>query len=295
MRFYGLDAQGIFQIQSVSTLPAWTSDDERRWVYAEDTKMCHYGTDIGWATFSSSGEVVTSLAGYVHRPVFEYKDIDEIYVGAGVYNLQGTIDQTVYWDSQLTIQLSGASTYTWYYLYINENAVIISGTNVLTASEFLFSTTEPSKVESKHGWYNGNNRCIFAVLIDGSNRIEEFFHNGNYVEYNQQITDLDAVDIDDAWADVTLTIPNLDDIMALVTFESEGTVSSGTIDIFYRKNGSTAVGNLVLIIGSAGGNFQTNSRSVVADSSQIIEVKMGQASNATMSLHTDGWFLPVGM
>lgn len=55
MKFYGVDMQGVFQIQSVSTLPAWGASDERRWVYAEDTKSCHYGTDEGWREFGSGG------------------------------------------------------------------------------------------------------------------------------------------------------------------------------------------------------------------------------------------------
>jgi hypothetical protein len=48
MKFYGVDMQSMFQIQSVATLPIWGASDERRWIYTEDAKSCHYGTDTGW-------------------------------------------------------------------------------------------------------------------------------------------------------------------------------------------------------------------------------------------------------
>ena len=50
---YGINMQGIFQAESIATLPAWTSNDERRWIYAEDTKKCYFGTDTGWEEFGS--------------------------------------------------------------------------------------------------------------------------------------------------------------------------------------------------------------------------------------------------
>ena len=125
---------------------------------------------------TTMGVVTTATVGYVQRSKFSYSDADTIIIGPGVYHHAGTVDQLVYWDSTLSFDSTDADT-NWYYLYIDDSAIVISGTNVLTASELTSNTTAPSWSNAKHGWYNGNDRCIFAYyVVSGS--INSFLHDG---------------------------------------------------------------------------------------------------------------------
>jgi len=72
MKFYGVDMQGKFQIESVATLPAWISSDERRIVYAADVKACYYGTNTGWVKLEID----------VHKSDHENGGSDEISVAS---------------------------------------------------------------------------------------------------------------------------------------------------------------------------------------------------------------------
>ena len=237
----------------------------------------------------------TSLPGSLTRGQFTYVDTADITARPSMYHHQGTTEQLVFWDSTLTINLSGAGASTVYYLYLDDSAIVTAGTNLLTASEFIWSTTAPTWSDSRHGYYNGLDRCIFAILTDGSSNILRFYHDGGrYIEFDAQIVDLNGVDIDTAFTDVILTIPDFgDNAQAQVTFQ--GLRSGGDAGfIYYRKNGSSASVNKVAQITSAN-NVQTNSRTVTVDASQIIEVAMEVSNASTMSVFTDGFYLPAGM
>ena len=130
------------------------------------------------------------------------------------------------------------------------------------------------------------------MRTDGSGNILEFWHNGDQVQYASQITDLTEVDIDTTWTDVNLTLPAVS-TMALTTFHGFYSTATGG-DVSYRKNGSTGAGNQVFRITSTHTRpFSTVT--VHTDASQKIEAVMGLSSNATLSIHTNGWYFPIGM
>jgi len=60
MKFYGIDAQGKFIIEKVSTLPTWTASDESRIVYLETTKALYGGTSTGWKDIGMAATSGTS-------------------------------------------------------------------------------------------------------------------------------------------------------------------------------------------------------------------------------------------
>ena len=124
----------------------------------------------------SASSVNNLPLGYLQRSKFTYVDADTITIGPGVYHHSGTTDQIVYWNSTLTFNSTDTGSQ-WYYLYIDDSAIVTAGTNLLTASEFINSTTAPTWSDAKHGWYHGNNRCIFAYQV-GSGSICEFSHDG---------------------------------------------------------------------------------------------------------------------
>ncbi len=231
-----------------------------------------------------------SLIGSLVRSKFRWKDADEIYIGAGTYNHQGTTGQMVYWDSELTYQFVGLGASDWSYLYIDDSAIIALGTNLLTAAEFIDSTTEPTYNAVKKGWYNGSDRCIFAVFTSGASAILEFLHNGNTVFFADGIENQAQVDIDNTWTDIgALKIPKFATVgICEFNLGVDGEVYS------WRTNGQTGtVGHRINM------NHQTTNKDatqeVITDSSQIIEIKGLASDTSTIKCTTEAWRFPVGI
>lgn len=229
--------------------------------------------------------------GFCIRAKFDWQDADEININPGVYEVNGKI---VYWDSQLTSDIGSPSVSDWYYLYLDDSEISASG--IITTAKLIWANTEPSWSASKHGWYNGNDRCIFAVLTDGSSNIVEFFHDGDLVSFCDRIIDLDLTDIDATWTDVTLTIPKFT-TKALITGCVFANGDVNPADGTWRTDGQTAA------IGHYLGRYCDedkvqiiiNQSSVISSTAQKIEVKMGAAGDHQIGIYTDGWYFPIGM
>jgi len=236
------------------------------------------------------------LAGFVVRPKFRWKDADEIYIGAGVYDHRGVQNQAVYWDSELTfVAGSGGSNAAsvdldasnWFYLYIDDSAVVTAGTNLLTAAQLVMNKTAPTWNAAKHGLYNGLDRCIFADLTTGANALIEFLHDGDTVWWADRIENQAALDIDLVYTDIgALKIPG---------FATRGLISalsSGNIPYQWKTNGATGtVGHYAGYAHSS----QGNKAEVITDSAQVIEIKMFTDDAGTIQVFTDGWKFPTGM
>ncbi len=227
-----------------------------------------------------------------HRAKFMFKDTDAIYIYPGCYAHQGGSNQFVYWDSVLTYQFTGLGANDWYYLYIDDSAIIAAGTNLLTASEFIHSTTEPAWSDTKRGWYNGTDRCIFAVLTDGSSHILAFAHDGDLVQY-AYVEDLaNTTDVDIA-TDVTITIPKFTN-KALAAFWGKDAGGGGTLFICWPKdiggaNPPTSICGKV----ETGVTESIVTMPFITNTSQVIQVLGG--NNGTLGVFTCGWYFSVGM
>lgn len=256
------------------------------------------------AARSTLGTIGLDLfTGLVDRAQFTHSNDTDILIGAFRYHHVGTTTQILYSDAQLTFVIgpggsngdsSAIGTSQWMYIYLDDSAIVTAGTNVVTESEIVASTTAPTYSQTNHGWYNGDDRCIFAVYIDGSGDIVEFFHDGGVaVFYADMVADLAHTDIDTTWTDVTLTIPGFS-TRADVSSEQ---VYTATDDTFYwRTNGQTGTtGHNVTGSAQAGQSGGTNTFPVITDSSQIIEVKCSASNASTVALWTENWYLPIGM
>ena len=60
------------------------------------------------------------------------------------------------------------------YLYIDDSAVVTAGNTTITASELISSPTAPTLNTTKGGFYNGNDRCIYAFKQDASDDLDRF-------------------------------------------------------------------------------------------------------------------------
>jgi len=134
------------------------------------------GTDAAWAAAPSSGMALTELRGYRVRPFFQWGTTTTIILNSGFrYLHEGTTTQMVYGED-VTYTKSGTTADTWYYLYLDDSAIVTSGSAVITASQLTESTTAPTFNSTKQTWYNGNDRCIFAWRNDGSGNIWPFIN-----------------------------------------------------------------------------------------------------------------------
>ena len=233
------------------------------------------------------------ITGYYHRPQFIYKDADEIYVNAGFYDVAGKFSA---WASQLTLDIGTPSASTWYYVYLDYSA-ITSGT-ALTASEFIFSTTAPTWSNTYKGYYNGSDRCCFAVLTDASANILEFDHIGNKIVFADSISErtYGAVTAN-TWTDIdcATSIPGFSTSGLVTIYIQSRSTAAGSA--YWRKNGQS--GSTGHYIGTVDRINTADTRvawtgPVITDSSQIFEVKVTNYAHG-VSVDGHGWYLPAGM
>jgi hypothetical protein len=235
--------------------------------------------------------------GFHIRPQFTFSSGTSLLIGPGASDVDG---KYAYWVSQLTETLSGLSANTQYYVYLDYSA-ITSGTAV-TATEIIVSSTAPSYSNTKVGWYNGSDKCIFGFLTEAaSTNMREFFHDGDVLLYADYIEErAKAALTAQTWTDVDMAsaIPGFC-TGALVTFRGNGVSTTGT-NILWRTNGQTAsTGHFIFELDKQNSvNLRPATQAmVVTDPSQIIEIYSSVAAVDThqVGVYVDGWYFPVGM
>jgi len=63
MRNYGLEMKGGFVGEILTTAPVWTSSDEGRMIYTEDTEKYYYGDGTSWIEISSGSAGTSGTSG----------------------------------------------------------------------------------------------------------------------------------------------------------------------------------------------------------------------------------------
>jgi hypothetical protein len=252
--------------------------------------------------------------GTARRPHFNRTGDDEIQLEAGgrYYHI-GTLEQMLELNANLTFTFGPAGsnpasesiaalTNDWSYLYIDNSS--LSGL-VLTAANFLNSTTEPTLNVAKQGYYNGLDLCIGAFWWDGTNVIHPFVNHGDdLIMWQDQASLFDADPLINFGQEVTLRLPSFSE-KALVTFDSYTSETNAVPGCkhFWRTNGATtAVGHLVGRVrdtysGDNDRNWSTNQSPVYGHSTtKKIDVR-SDVSNTYQRLAVlqDGYFLPRAM
>ena len=241
----------------------------------------------------AAGDVAGLSPGLVIRGQFIYKDADEIYINPFTYHHQGTVEQLVYCDAQLTYAFTTIVADTWSYLYLDDSAIVTAGSAVISASELVDSVTAPAWSDAKHGWYNGNDRCIFAVYGTATDTMFVFSVSGETVFF-AMVSDLGGIDIDTAWTDVSLTMPAFSTSAYCVLGGHPGG-DGATCTGYWRRNGSGAGQPIVMTDANRNSGILYNSQVVETDASQILEIKNSVAGAHTIYVYTYGFGLSNGM
>ena len=233
------------------------------------------------------------------RPGFSYSSTSAIKIGAGSYYHIGTVSQRVYWDAELTFTLgSGGSngssdnlSAAWHYIYIDDSAVVTQGVAELDADCFINDTTAPTYSHANGGWYNGDDRCIFAVLGNGSSQITKFYHDGgDYLMWDESETNYASVFGVTDWTAQTIT--QMPGFSTKVCLHVKGS-GVGAATTYLRVTGSSAVVGQYTTHVASQGVFDENTVIMFTDSDQKYDLR----SHATTStrIMVNGWFFPKGM
>lgn len=122
-------------------------------------------SDLGGGT----GDSLTDLQGYIRGVKVIYNDANTVTITTGEGECNGNwfvIDANI--DFDLTAGTMPATDFS--YIYIDDSE------SVYPTPTFISSNTEPAYSTSLHGWYNGNDRCIFVVYCTALNTIDQFLN-----------------------------------------------------------------------------------------------------------------------
>lgn len=249
------------------------------------------------------------IPGYLSRSKFAWKDGDEIYINPGMYQHNGTANQLVYWNSQITFELESAGSNSdsddygadgWHYIYLDDSAIVTQASPLLDADCFLNDTTAPTYSVTKHGWYNGSDRCIFAVY-ETLGAILEFFHDGgDCVVWANRISERTNSDLDLTWVDVDMAT-------SMPAFSTKAKIQSvlyamttdGLVYAYWRTNGQTGTSGHEYVgferISDTNQLINISGITVFTDTNQTIEVKLSRSDADTLSVELDAWYFPNGM
>lgn len=211
-----------------------------------------------------------------------------VKVGAASYWCK---DKYCYWASELTTGAIGTPVAsTWYYLYLDYSE-IASGTAIV-AGKLIWSSTAPTWNGTYRGWYNTDDRCIFAAKTnDGPTNILECFHSGSFV-LSADIGAANSVQPSDVWTDLVLDIPTFVTAAKVTIYHL---YSNAATFVRLRTNEQTGTTGHVLAVVTSAFATQYIPLDIITDSAQTVEVSTAVASTNTVGAYVDGWYFPIGM
>lgn len=230
------------------------------------------------------------------RPQFEKNSNSIVDIIGGAHPHYGTKTQILKINGTINHTITSPGTSRFQYLYADDSAIVIAGTNILTGSEFYNAPGNPTYSITKNGWYNGVDLCIGAVLIDGSGNIVEFFHDGgDYINYAGGQSLGSGLTPSTTWTDVDASafVPAFS---SRISVNFDATYNNASATLRWRTNGQTDSDGHGVAHTPASPDRQINTvENVFTDSSGIFEIKFSQATTNEASLTINGWYFPKGM
>lgn len=224
------------------------------------------------------------------RAEFNYVSTTQITMTGGVYPHRGSENRILRNTSTaLTHTLTGVGTSELQYIYIDDSTLTSS---VLSNPNIINSTTAPTFSAAKNGFYNGDDQCIFAVMIDGSGNIVRFYHEDDYVSYNNQPDSASGSLTSGTWETINIVdgIPSFcRRINTTVTL-----LSIATNDQFLWRTNTGDSGHIFLT--TASGRTETVTLDVHLNLSRVYQLLYNATSGTTLYLaYLNGFYLPSGL
>ena len=180
MRHYGIEMSGEFVGELVPTVPPWTSSDEGRLIYSQDTCSYYYGSDTKWIELSNKTGISGCPLNYISGLTLTRQSDTTLSVAPGItadasntYSLQllNTIvkDVTIPFSSGGALDTGLVTADTWYHVFLIARSDI-NDITMLTSSNF------PSPIMPSN--YDKYKR-IGSIYINDTTSIADFRQNGD--------------------------------------------------------------------------------------------------------------------
>lgn len=222
------------------------------------------------------------------RAKFVWGDATSLLIQPGMYSC---MKKHCFWNAEIDKTVDTLTAGEMYYIYLDYSA--ITSDVAITATELLYVTTEPVWNNTYKGWYNGNDRCIFAIYAPSTNIMSEFLHDGgDLVLYTTDKDDRTLIDIDTTWIDVVLTIPKFS-IKAQVIMHTE--YIDGSSNLLWKTKGQTESSGHSVAYVDVDSQEAGSHLIVFTDASQTIQLKHSASNGNRSWLATCGWYFPIGM
>ena len=255
------------------------------------------GTAIEWSGFPAVTELL-SRPGEYQRSKFQKVAATTLRIHPCNYHVSGKGNVNI--DSVVDISVTDGG---WQYIYIDASEISPTSTFErlsITSTAIYPSATAPtySTGITKRGWYNGEDRCIFAVYVTGG-EILGFTHNGgDHVIFDKDQNDGTHSSV--SWSGAkTLTVPALEDMIGIAGFFANGTTELNGYDYYYRTT-SVDSSHYIGRTEDDESEFLMNDMLVQTNSGKI-DVNItrwlnnGGSGSPTLYIKTKGFLLPGGM
>lgn len=255
----------------------------------EDSAGLLSSTDVESALAEIAQDVadITHPHGYKYGFDLNHSSDDAITIGAGMWSLWTDSYSLVYTNESKTFTLGSAGSNgtsedlgnsTLYYIYIDESA---STASLITVDCFRNHSTAPTFNSTRKGWMNtSNDRCIGAVLTDGTADILDFDTFGNFYRYAVPITEfsVSGSGVNYQSVDVSSSVP----IFATRVRIQVATNTANTLYFDTSSSSSTPEGHYL-----AAGAVQTFD--IQTNSSQVFYFK--GTSDVNTTIYVVGYYL----
>ena len=254
--------------------------------------------------------MTVGMTGVLSRPLFTWADGNTITIGPGAYHHSGTSIQMVYWVSNITFNAgsdgsNAGSTGTqadlspvapgWHYIYLDDSAIVTNASPLLVAACFLNSSTAPTWSATKSGWYNGLDRCIFAVYA-GDTAFDGWWHDGTFLVYlGDEVQHVTPQVVQDTFVDAEAACwgPAISQKFVTKWYIND---SGGEVGgLYWRMNGASNTTGHLIYINVLDDDWYPVPAIIMTDSGQLIELKYVATDANTIDGWTDAWYLPRGM
>lgn len=227
------------------------------------------------------------------RAKFEYVSTTQIKVyGYAKYHLYGKGYLSIESSSGLTLTPSLSGTSYWHFIYLDYSA--ITQRLLDSSSYFTDSTTAPTFNYTKKGYYNGDDRCIFAIYVDGSGNIVNFWHFGDDIcWWDDRRTVRAYAAMAAGWANTVPFATAVPPFSTEVQFQAfiNDTTTSSILDS--RLNGSTTtVGLRIGRVNATSSTWDTITMRHALGTSQGIQFKASAGTTTSLEVHASAWFFP---
>jgi hypothetical protein len=249
--------------------------------------------------------------GYFNRACFEYNMTHIVDIKPGLYLLSGVGTVAVWWNETLEFEFgpSGSNSESAtvenvadiHYIYIDYSAITH---NVIDETCFYNDTTIPTYDSTKAGWYNGNDRAIFAIRTSMGD-IAKFRQDRHCIIYDTIIQSgtIEATSSLDQTVQLTEEVPEVCEVADMIfigrtDYGGTSTPTGQQVYVRAKEYDSGAAGRYVLSLTQGCGHVVSWVKMPLALYGGVPTIQAQFTNSMTYTdcvIQVAGYYLPEGM